>query len=57
MLEGLAVHLEEQQVADLLTILADLGHDASRVAVSFERGSTGNPSPASSPRRCTGGPV
>jgi methyltransferase (TIGR00027 family) len=37
-LEGLAVYLEEQQVADLLRGLAELGHDGSRLAVSFERG-------------------
>jgi methyltransferase (TIGR00027 family) len=37
-LEGLAVYLEEQQVADLLKILVDLGHTGSRLAISFEQG-------------------
>ncbi len=37
-LEGLAVYLEGQQVADLLTTLGELGHSGSRLAVSLERG-------------------
>jgi methyltransferase (TIGR00027 family) len=39
LLEGMVVYFgEAQPVADLLTLLAELGHGGSRLAVSFERG-------------------
>ena len=39
LLEGMVVYFgEAQPVADLLTLLGELGHDGSRLAVSFERG-------------------
>jgi methyltransferase (TIGR00027 family) len=43
-LEGLVVYFgAEQPVADLLTTLARLGHDGSRLAVSFEQGFSQQP--------------